>query len=201
MFYAKKLQKCCKIFSAGSNVCHIADVISVTDWLTDSTQYTLTLIGVASLQFKRSQSGQQVKRRSPWGWGVGRGYGRGLRKELDPYPENFLLFDFKMEHFGAGFNGRKLRQNSKHNLSLLLFTFIVFSVTCDSTRMPCLIWWLQTIPENNTVNRATSSFLLTVIFGFKLGGQSPLILSYPLLMAWTLKPSRITTKNTKCEVN
>jgi len=30
------------------------------------------------------------------------GVGRGLR-EIDPSPENVLLFDLKMEHFGAVF--------------------------------------------------------------------------------------------------
>ena len=29
--------------------------------------------------------------------------GRGLERGLDPSPENVLLFDLKMEHFGAVF--------------------------------------------------------------------------------------------------
>jgi len=71
--------------------------------------------GRTRLQFKRRQSGQ-VKRqgalveapKAPRGAGCGewvflRPRGRGLGKWLDPSSEKFLLFDLKMEHFGAVF--------------------------------------------------------------------------------------------------
>jgi len=74
--------------------------------------YGSNLKGVARLQFKRRQSGQ-VKRRRRVRVEAPRavGYGKGVSLSpyptgLDPFPENLLLFDLKMEHFGAVFTDR-----------------------------------------------------------------------------------------------
>jgi len=56
--------------------------------------------GVARLQFKRRQSEQVKPRVSRGAQGTDRGM--GCREEISP--ENVLLFDLKMEHFGAVFN-------------------------------------------------------------------------------------------------
>ena len=50
----------------------------------------------------RSSAGSP-RRRERWGAAGGVRRGRDLGRKLDPSPEFFLLFDLKIEHFGAVF--------------------------------------------------------------------------------------------------
>jgi len=47
---------------------------------------------------------------------------KGSGEGLDPSADTFLLFDLKMEHFGAGFKGRKNANATGGNCLLLPHT-------------------------------------------------------------------------------
>ena len=94
---------------------------------------------MAGLQFKKRQSGQvKCLSRGPRhreGWGTGSGWrrlrrGRGLGRGLDPLPRNFfLLFDLKMENFGAVFK-LDLREKQGRNY--------IYYIYYDSANKPTL---------------------------------------------------------------
>jgi len=103
--------------------------------------------GVARLQFKRRQKGQLGAERGEVWRGSASPPGRVLGRGLDPSPEILLLFDLKMEHFGAVFK-LDLTEETRTQLQegeAVASSCLILATPMYSTQFPCDI-------SPNTVN-------------------------------------------------